>query len=117
MFYPRGTTNLSPSAGKQQQEQAINEDRSARVGDQPFIGARPVDLTGDTSFSAPNWPRAIYVGTGGTLKIDVLDIDGATTLTAKTVTVYDGQTLPWWCVTKIYSTSNGTTASGLWVGV
>ena len=82
--------------------------------DQPFTGSRPVDLTADTTFTTP--PRAVYVGTAGTLKVDCLDLDGVTTLTAKTIAVTDFQMLPFASIKKIYSTANGTTASNLWVG-
>jgi hypothetical protein len=82
--------------------------------DQPFTGARPVDLSGDTTFTTP--PRAIYVGTAGTLTVDMYDLDGTTVLTGKTIAVTDFQLLPFANIIKIYSTSNGTTATKLLVG-
>jgi hypothetical protein len=82
--------------------------------DQPFIGARTVDLSADTTFLTP--PRSIYVGTAGNLKVDMYDLDGTTLLTGKTIVVTDFQVLPFGCVKKIYSTSNGTSASNLVVG-
>lgn len=87
------------------------------VSDAPFVGARPVDLSSDTDLTGLGI-RGIYVGTGGSLKVDTLDITGAVTVatTGKTITAQDGAVIPFGCVTKVYSTSNGTTASGLWVG-
>ena len=82
--------------------------------DQPFTGARPVDLSADTVFTTP--PRAIYVGGAGILKVDCYDLDGTTVLTAKSILVTDFHTPPFGNVTKIYSTANGTTATGVWAG-
>lgn len=82
--------------------------------DQPFTGARTVDLSADTSFATP--PRGVYVGTAGDLKVDMLDLDGTTLLSAKIVKVTDCQTLAFGNIRKIYSTANGTTASNLIVG-
>lgn len=85
-----------------------------RTGDQPFHGARPVDLSANTDFAAP--PRGVYVGTAGVLVVDMLDLDGVTTLTAKSIVGYSGQVLPFACIKRIYSTGNGSTASNLIVG-
>ncbi|MEO5730273.1 MAG: hypothetical protein ABI134_35560 [Byssovorax sp.] len=82
--------------------------------DQPFIGARPVDLASDTTFTTP--PRAVYVSGEGILMVDCYDLDGTTVLTAESVLVTGYQVLPFGCITKIYSTTNGTTATGVWVG-
>jgi len=93
----------------------LNLDRSVRTGSDPFHGSRPVDLSVDTNYTKV--PRAIYVGTAGNVKVDVLDIDGTTVLAGKLIKAQDGAVLPFACVLKIYSTSNGTTAADLWVGV
>lgn len=82
--------------------------------DAPFTGARTVDLSADTSFATP--PRGVYVGTAGDLKVDMLDLDGTTLLSAKIIKVTDFQTLAFSNIKKIYSTANGTTASNLIVG-
>lgn len=91
-------------------------DRSGRLhtGDAPFSGADLVVLSADTTFTAP--PRAIYIGTAGDLKVDMLARDGATVLTAKIIKVTDFQVLPFANIKKIYSTANGTTASNIIVG-
>jgi hypothetical protein len=94
---------------------ALNPNRSMRTGDQPFSGARPVDLSVDTAYATA--PRALYIGQAGVLQVDVLDIDGTTVLTNKSIIVQSGQVLPFACVRKVYSSANGTTAAGLWVGV
>jgi hypothetical protein len=111
--WPAGTTALAPSVPS---VVGVNSDRSMRTGDQPFAGTRQVDLSGDTTFAAGASPRAIYIGTAGNLKIDMLDIDGVTVLTGKTIVVTDFQLLPFASIRKIYSTANGTTASNLVIG-
>lgn len=94
-----------------------NTHRGVDVSDAPFIGARPVSLATDTDLTGLDI-RSIYVGTGGVIKVDCLDLDGTVTVatTGKDITVQDGITIPFGCITKIYSTGNGTTASGLWIG-
>ena len=82
-------------------------------GDEPFCGATPVVLSTDTTFVTP--PRAVYVGTAGDLKVDLVAMDG-TTVTGAIIKVTDFQLLPFGCIKKIYSTANGTTASNIVVG-
>ena len=71
----------------------------------PSSSAVAVSLSADTSFSSP--PRAVYVGTGGNLKVDMV---GGQAITF--TNVQDGFILPI-RVTKVYSTANGTTASDI----
>lgn len=92
--------------------------RPGRTSTEPFPGARPVDLAADTDLTTlPVLPRSIYVGTGGVIKVDCLDIDLTTVLIGKLIPVSDGSCPPFACIRKIYATANGTTASGLWIGV
>jgi hypothetical protein len=71
-------------------------------------GAAAVSLASDTDYTEPVVPVALYVGGAGNVKVDMLC--GGTGVTFPSVPA--GTTLPV-AVTKIYSTSNGTTASNL----
>jgi hypothetical protein len=66
-------------------------------------GGSAINLASDTTF--PN-EVGVYVGTGGTVKIDT------TETTALVVVASAGMVLPW-AVRKVYSTANGTTAADL----
>jgi hypothetical protein len=66
-----------------------------------------VNLGSDTTYTA-DFPRGIYVGTSGHVKVD--DLVGNTGVLFKNVPA--GTTLPI-MVKKIYSTANGTTAADL----
>jgi len=69
-----------------------------------------VALAGDTTFTAP-LPKMVYVGTAGVLKIDCTNRAGVPA-TGLSVTVGQGF-FRLRGITKIYSTANGTTASGV----
>jgi hypothetical protein len=112
--FPAGQAALIPGAPS---IVGLNSDRSIRTGDDPFRGARPVDLSADTTFTATTMPRAIYVGTAGNVKVDIVDIDGTTVLTAKLIKAGDFSVPPFASIRKIYSTTNGTTAADIWIGV
>lgn len=71
----------------------------------PFVKHDTNDVSTQVGFQ----PRAVYIGTGGTISILTTDTDAA----AADVTVYDGQTLDWAFIRRIRST--GTTgAAGFW---
>jgi hypothetical protein len=82
-----------------------------RTSSEPAQWVAFVDLAADTTFRAP-YPRAIYVGTAGNLKVDAIDSAGVP-LTAKTIKAGDFSRHDIECITKIYSTGNGTTASDI----
>ena len=64
-----------------------------------------VSLASDTTFSVPN---IIYVGTGGTVKVDLWDSGTGLSF----ANAPSGFALPY-LVKKVYSTANGTTATDL----
>ena len=76
----------------------------------PAAAIDVINIASDVAFAVP--PRSIYVGTGGHIKVDGLKRDGtAVTLVFKNFPT--GRELPVKCITKVYSSGNGTTAGDL----
>lgn len=73
----------------------------------PFSAAEDVTLAADFTPSQVDPVRAVYVGTGGNVKVDIGLSTGITL-----ANVPDGTTL-YINATMIYSTANGTSASNL----
>jgi hypothetical protein len=74
----------------------------------PATSAAAVDLGADADYTDPKLPLAIYVGTGGDVKVNMAGTGTAIVF----ADVPSGSILPV-CVTKIYSTANGTAAADL----
>lgn len=75
----------------------------------PSPRQRAISLAEDETFeNGP--PRSIYVGTPGDLKYDTIDETGAATTIVWTNAA---GLLPLAGITRIYSTVNGTTCSGI----
>jgi hypothetical protein len=67
-----------------------------------------------TSVSSQKFARALYVGTTGNVKVDLAGIPGgATGQTGILFSNVPAGFILSACVTKVYSTSNGTTASNI----
>ncbi|MFT3772986.1 MAG: hypothetical protein QM820_46985 [Minicystis sp.] len=75
--------------------------------DQPATGADPI--TPNDSSDLAFTPRALLIGAGGTLKLDLLSRDGSTRRSGITINVSDGQVVPLACILRVYAT--GTTAT------
>lgn len=74
---------------------------------QPVREAVSVDLTNDTSFT--DYPRGVYVGVTGDLKVDLLDSANKTFKNIAAGIIHPIR------VKKIYSTGNGTSATDILV--
>lgn len=99
-------TSLGQKAMADSTSVAIASNQSpVRTNSEPASSAAAVNLASDTTpaFAV----RGVYVGTGGTVKVDLATGTGISFLN-----VPDGTLLPIQA-TLIYSTANGTTASNL----
>lgn len=81
-----------------------------RTSSEPFSGGKQITPSDSVAVTARH--RALWIGTGGTLKVDVLDEDGTTHNTIVT-TVGDGSVFPF-RVLLVWAT--GTTATGIATG-
>ena len=87
-------------------------DRNGRlhVSDGPFSGGKQITPSDSVDVTAPH--RALYIGTGGTLSVVLLDADGVARNTVST-TVGDGSVFPSH-VLRVNAT--GTGCSGIFAG-
>ncbi len=69
-----------------------------------------MEFTGTADVDLVTVSRAVYIGTAGTLKVDMVGIDGQTGATVTFNGCLAGTVLPI-CIKKIYDT--GTTAAGV----
>lgn len=83
--------------------------KKQRTSDEPFQGG--VLVTPDDTNPLPVQARGLWVGVGGTLRVDLFIADGSTTATVNTTC--DGGLFPF-VVAKVHAT--GTTASQIVAG-
>ena len=81
-----------------------------RTTSEPYSGGKQITPSDAVGVTARH--RSLWIGAGGTLKVDVLDEDGTTVNTIAT-TVATGTVFPY-RVLKVYAT--GTTATGIATG-
>lgn len=101
------TRKQYPRAHNKESTQSAQDAEAIALGGADIVPSLPETGDGASGGASTKFARGIYVGTGGTVKLDTMTQVG---LLFKNVPA--GTFLPIW-VTKVYATANGTTAADL----